>query len=117
MSRKSSHETLLETFIDATVARHEAMLKSDFRRANRFYRKSVAAYRLLVERGDRTLLVNLLENPNASVRCASATYLLSTMENRALEVLRSLARGDYPVASFEAKGILHEWEKGTLDVP
>lgn len=73
-------------------------------------------YRELRRRGSESILLALLDNPDAGVRAWAASHALEFAPDQGEPVLKALA-SDEGLLGFSAEMTLREWRKGTLSFP
>ena len=93
-----------------------AMQAGDSERANAAYDRLIEILGVLDKVGGRADLRRLLHHPVAYVRLSAATHLLRENPEVGLPVLEKLS-GETDLAGFDARMVLSEWKKGTLDLP
>jgi hypothetical protein len=104
----------------AEAADHGRGLESgDSERANTAIERMMAALLELRGHADRgeSILIELLNHPNAWVKLSAATDLLPLRAQLASTILENLASGPRSEVEFNAKMVLREWRAGRLKIP
>ncbi|NJK95802.1 MAG: DUF2019 domain-containing protein [Bacteroidales bacterium] len=109
-------DTLKNIFIEDAISHGNAILIGENKKANKMHKKLMAYYEM--NKKDSAISQLYLENlthPNESVRIWSATFLLKTNPNKAVETLTELSQSS-SIFGLSAKSILIMWNNGQLEL-
>ena len=104
---------LTEKYAQASIIHQQALKEGDSEIANKQYDVQQNIYERLMEIGKpgQDVLLDLINHPDAAVRCSAAADSLSYNEKKAKEALKALQEHDQGFAGFRAKWALRWWEK------
>ena len=96
----------------------KATLDGDSVKANINHDKIIESLHQIRQHGNEgnVALLLLTDDTNQSVRCLAATHSLNFNERKAKKVLKKLSK-ENGIIAFNAKMVLNEWKKGTLELP
>jgi hypothetical protein len=112
----SEMSDLISEYISLAISHGESTLSGDFKNGNKAYRKMekiVEAIRNSDEMIRKQFYI-LMYHENDNVKTWTASYLLGTYENEALEALTKIARNSKNIFSFNAEMTIKEWKLGNL---
>lgn len=107
----------LENFISACIEKGKCEELGDSKRGNRQYKIIKSSYLALKKSGQLNNMVGLLEHENPYVRLWAASCMLSIIPIKSEDTLKELSILKGKPVAFSAQMTLHEWRKGTLNLP
>jgi hypothetical protein len=101
-------------FIENAINHGKAIEKGNHKTANKIHSK-LTSIRSEIQKENRwDILQELINHPNESVKCWSATFLLKNNEKVALKVLKNLSKSK-KIIGLTAKTTIDMWRKKMFD--
>jgi hypothetical protein len=103
---EASSQTLVDQFVAFAVEQGTVIANDDTRRGNWLFDKLAAIERILVARGDKRMLLPLLQHPDPWVRLIVARKVFAEVPEIARQVLEELKASKVMPASLQAASSL-----------
>ncbi|MEJ7788133.1 MAG: DUF2019 domain-containing protein [Solirubrobacteraceae bacterium] len=117
MSSGELEDDRVREYAYAAVAHRRATKAGDSGAANEAHDRVAAIYRQLREQDSRSVLLPLLEHPDAGVRGWAAAHALEFAPTNGERVLEELAASEAGIDGFTAEQTLAVWRDGEEVVP
>jgi hypothetical protein len=117
MSEYRLNLQLTNDFAEAVIAQSRCIREGDARTGNYHAKNYTAAVREVLARGDEAVEVfsSLLDHVDSDVKVMAAAFLLKSRTERAVAVLRMIAKGR-GLAALGAQMTLRRYERGELEI-
>lgn len=109
-----SKTEVLQSFKSAAKLQAEATCEGNSTKGNLNYEIIVKSASYLKKNNQLLMLEPLLGEEDIGIKLWASTYLLETIEHKALNVLNTIASANILHHSFTAEMILEEWKTGNL---
>lgn len=118
-SRGKDVSTLIDAFIEESMRHGLASEVGDYRTANTSFDKMTAIYRKVKRMGLTALeqLLPLLSSNEPHVKVSAASLLLEYFPEESERALKEVEANPLSLAAFNAKYVLKEWHKKSLNFP
>jgi hypothetical protein len=113
MKKITNIEAALGIFEISAVQHAQATELGDYKTANKAYKLIVNSIEFMQQTDKINELLNFISHSSVGVRIWSATYLLKSHEQIAIQELVKIASG-VGIQSLNAEMTLIEWKKGNL---
>ena len=107
-------EDAIKTIIESSEKHAEATDTGDYKTCNKNYTFIKKSVDYLMENGEIDSLRELLNCDSVSVKLWVASFLIRLNEEKAIQVVESIASQSIRHHSFGAQVLLEEWKKGNL---
>ncbi|MRJ11449.1 hypothetical protein EDL98_10255 [Ornithobacterium rhinotracheale] len=116
LMKKNKLDNMIESFIYNCNIYGNAILDGDSTKANKAYKKIVAAKDYILSQEQLELLAPNLDSDLISIKIWTARYLLfsSTFSKRSEDILESISNSENNFLGTIAEHTLKEWKNGRL---
>lgn len=113
--KEKTLDQLAKLFVEASISHGQGTLTGDYQKCNKAYSLIQIVYDELKRRDlVENVLFNLLINEDISVRIWAASYLLQSVPEESMKVLKEISSTYTGILSSNAELVLEEWKKGDL---
>lgn len=116
LTKKNKLDNMLESFTHNCNIYGNAVLNGDSKKANKAYKKIVAAKDYILSKEQLELLAPNLDSDSISIKIWTARYLLfsSTFSKQSEDILQSISNSENNLLGTIAEQTLKEWKNGKL---